>query len=305
MSDLNYEDILVNKYQGEVIDNIVLPKMEELYSMFSKNTNVREGSNIKDANAISETANGGAFTRSDADPDGLTRTWANPEWVKTYYHEAADIRGEDMKEMLGSEAGAMNILGSAANSVTRQLMNTHVFGGVFTQIKSDVDSAADYSDGAPVTRVTALASFEENTDATITLAYYRAMWQAIKLRGHIDWDEYIGIFEPTVWNSFFPLADALVTKTRFNPSMTDMNAAGYQEIDSVDGIRVRDVFGMTVGDVFLLNRNDVQIQNHMPLELTLQSPKETGGFQWRVVGRIGVRAWVRRPRFQGKLTLKD
>jgi hypothetical protein len=305
MSDLNLEDILTNVYQGEVIDNIVLPKMEEIYALFGQNTNYKEGSNIKDANAVTETANGGAFTRSDADPSSLTRTWANPEWVKTYYHEAADIRAEDIDEMLGSQAGAMNVLGQAAESATRQLMNTHVFSGVFTQIKADVDSAADYSDGNAVTRVTALQSYEENTDTTITLAIWRAMWQAIYLRGHINWNEYIGIFEPTVWNSFFPLADALVTKTRMNPSMTDVNAAGYQEIDSVDGIRVAPVYGMTVGDVFLLNRNDVQIQNHKALELTLRTPKELGAYQYRVVARIGVRAWVRRPRFQGKLTLKD
>jgi hypothetical protein len=305
MSDLNYEDILTNVYQGEVVDNIVLPKMEELYALFTKNDNIREGNNIKDANAISETANGGAFTRSDADPASLQQTWESPEWVKTYYHEAADIRGEDISEMLGSQAGAMNILGNAARSVTRQIMNNHVFNGVFSQIKADVDSSSDYSDGAPVTRVTALQSYEENTVATITLEYWRAMWQAIYLRGHIDWNEYVGIFEPTVWNSFFPLADALVTKTRFNPAMFDVNAAGYQEIDSVDGIRVTPIFGMTLGDVFLLNRGDVQIQNHMPLSLELQTPKELGAFQYRVVGRIGVRAWVRRPRFQGKMTGKQ
>jgi len=305
MSDLNLEDILTNVYQGEVVDNIVLPKLEELYALFGQNNNVREGKNIKDANAISETANGGAFTRSDADPASLQQTWESPEWVKTYYHEAVDIRGEDIDEMLGSQAGAMNILGNAAKSATRQVMNTHVFSGVFTQIKADVDSASDYSDGAPVTRVTALQSYEEATDATITLAYWRAMWQAIYLRGHINWNEYIGIFEPTVWNSFFPLADALVTKTRFNPSLSDVNAAGYQEIDSVDGIRVTPVYGMTTGDVFLLNRDDVQIQNHKALELTLRTPKELGAYAYRVIARIGVRAWVRRPRFQGKLTSKD
>lgn len=304
MSDLAYEDILTNVYQGEVIDNIVLPKIEELTQLFTVNTNVKEGNNIKDANAISETANGGSYSRSDADPDSLTKTWANPYWTKSYYHEAADIRGEDLSEMLGSAAGAMSILGDAARSVTRQIMNNHVFSGILTQIKSDVDSAADYSDAA-VTRVTALQSYEESTDTTITLAIWRAMWQALDIKDDINWDDYISIFEPTVWKTFFPLADALVTKTRFNPAMFDVNAAGYQEIDSVDGIRVKKIYGMTTGDVFLLNRGDVQIQPHMPLELTLRTPKELGAHAYRVVGRIGINSWVRRPAFQGKLTSKD
>lgn len=304
MSYMKFEDILTNVCQGEVVDNIVLPSLQELYSLFTQNNNIKEGSSIKDTDALSETAGGGAFTRSDGDPAPLSATWAQPTWLKTRYHEKAYIRGEDIDEMLGSEAGAEASISRAANSAVRQLLNTHVFSGVFTQIAADVDSSSDYSDAA-ITRSTILQSYEEDTSATMTLAYWRNMWKAIDLRDTINWDNYIGLFAPGVWGTFYPLADALVTKTRMNPAITDVNAVGYQEIDSVDGIRVRKMFGVPTGYVYLLDRRDVQIQNHLPLQLTFQGPEHLNEYAFAVTARIGVRAWVRRPYWQGKLSGKS
>jgi hypothetical protein len=300
MSYLNFEDILTNVCSGEVYDNIVLPSLSELEALFTMDTNIREGSSIKDTDTMTETAGGGAYTRSDGDPAPLAMTWAQPTWVKTYYHEKAYIRGEDIKEMLGSQAGAVASLQRATNRAVAQLMNTHVWGGIFTQMALDIDSSGDYSD-APITRSTPLQSYEEGTTATMTLAYWRGMWQAIDLRAEIDWDNYIGIFAPAVWKTFYPLADALITKTSMDPKMSDVLAAGYQKIDSVDGIRVMKKYGVPAGFVYLADRRDVLIQNHSPLELTFQGPEHLNEDAYAVTARIGINLRVQRPRFQGKL----
>lgn len=303
MPDLDYTDLLENRLQPIIVDNVVLPKMEQLYTLFSRNDNVKQGSLITDPNSIAETTAGGAFTRNDADPASMTVTWATPYWTKVYYQEAAKIRKEDVQEANGDLVTIRNLFADAANRAVKQLMNTHVFSGVMTQIKADVDSSSTYSDKG-ITRVTALQSYEENTDATITLAYVRAMYAALALKSEIMWNDYVTLFEPTVWKTFWPLADATVTKNK----MADIGAsqaAGYLDVPQFDLVPVQPMYGMTVGDVFCLNRNDVQIQNHTELELTYKTPKEMNEWAYKVIARIGVNAWVRRPAFQGKLTLKD
>lgn len=303
MTDVvDYQDLLTNQLQPEIIDNVILPDMQELYTMFAENTNYTEGNEISDPNCIAETAAGGAFTRSDSDPESMTVTWEKPAWTKVYYHEAAKIRGEDIAEARGNRIRLTNLFTDAAFRATRQLMNTHVFSGVMTQIKADVDSAATYG-GA--TRVTALQSYEENTDATITLAYLRAMYKALALKGPINWNDYVTLLEPTVWSTAWPLMDATVTKTKMNPLPGNQNAAGYLEVPVFDLVPVKAQYGMTVGDVFCLRRRDVQIQNHLALELTYKTPKELNEYAYKVIARIGVNCWVRLPAFQGKMTLKD
>jgi hypothetical protein len=299
---VDYQDLLTNVLQPIVVDNTVLPSMAQLYGMFTQNTNVREGQYITDPNCISETAAGGAFTRSDGDPESMTVTWGTPQWRKVYYQEAAKVRKEDIKEANGNREVIGNILQDAAQRATKQLMNTHVFSGCMTQIKADVDSASTYGG---ITRVTALQSYEENTNATITLAYVRAMYKALMLKKEIMWNDYITIFEPTVWSTFWPLVDALVSKTRMNPAPGDSNATGYQDVNVFDLCPIAPMYGMTTGDVFCLDRSDVQIQNHCALELTWKTPENLNEWGYKVIARIGVNAWVRHPAFQGKLTLKD
>ena len=303
MSVMDYQDLLTNQLQPEIIDNVVLPEMSKLYALFGENTDYREGSYITDPNCIAETAAGGAFTRADADPESMTVTWETPTWAKVYYHEAAKVRGEDIKEAAGNRLRIRQLFADASYRATRQLMDTHVFSGVMTQIKADVDSAAAYG-GA--TRVTALQSYEEATDATITLAYVRAMNKAITLKAPVNPARYIQLYEPTVWSTFWPLAEATVSKTKMDPMPGQSGmAAGYQEVATFDTFPVIPMYGMTTGDVFSLIRDDVQVQNHMKLELTYKSPKELNEFAYKVIARIGVNCWVRRPAFQGKMTDKD
>ena len=128
MTDVvDFQDLLTNQLQPEIIDNVVLPEMQELYTMFAENTNYTEGNEISDPNCIAETAAGGAFTRSDSDPESMTVTWEKPAWTKVYYHEAAKIRGEDVAEARGNRIRLTNLFTDAAFRATRQLMNTHVF----------------------------------------------------------------------------------------------------------------------------------------------------------------------------------
>lgn len=299
---VDYSDLLTNQIQPEMVSNIVQPAMSDIYGKFTRNTMVREGQYITDANAISETSQGGAFTRSDGDPGSMSVTWATPSWRKVYYHEAAKIRKEDEKEANGNREFIGNLFRDAAQRATDSLMNTHVFSGIMTQIKADVDSSADYGG---ITRVTALQSYEENTDTAWTLAIQRLAFKALRLKKRIRWADYITLFEPNVWNVAWPLMDALVTKTRMNPSTGDVNSAGYQEINTFDLCPIDQMYGMTTGDVLTLNRKDVQIQEHCPLELTWKTPTENDEWAYKVIARIGINCWVRHPAFQAKLTLKD
>jgi hypothetical protein len=303
---MDYTDIIEEIVQPKVIDNVVVAKMDKLNSLFTKNTDIKSGALITDPNCIGETSAGGAFTRADANPSSMTQTFASPYWNKVYYHEAAKVRREDIDEAReGSPLVAL--LTDAATKATKQLMGL-VFSGCITQIKSDVDSAANYSD-AGTTRVTALQSYEEATDATITLAYMRGATNAIGLKDEIDWNEYVWLIEQTVLNSGHPLMAATGSWIQNDPTKPGQYpigpggvASGYLPVGSFDGVSVDTTYGMTVGDLFLLNRGDVQIQKHKDLELELVFVDE---YAYKMVARIGVNAWVRRPAFQGKLTSKD
>ena len=306
MAKMDYQSIIAEIVQPKVVDNVVVAKMDKLNGLFTKNTDYKSGSRISDENAISETAAGGAFTRADANPESMTQTFASPYWNKVYYHEAAKVRREDLDE---AKEGTplLNLLTDAAMKATRQCMK-HVFNGCITQIKADVDSSSNYSDGA-ITRVTALQSYEEATDATITLAYLRGAHKAIALKETIDWNEYVWLLEQTVLNTAHPLMSATGSWVENNPrdqSGSPVNpsgvSAGYLPVGRFDGIRVDTTYGMTVGDCFLLRREDVQIQEHKGLELEMVPVDE---YAYKMVARIGVNAWVRRPAFQAKLTSKD
>lgn len=299
---IDFTGLITEELQSELTDVVVRPSIEKLYSMFTKNTDVQEGMLITDPNCVGETLNGGSFTRNDANPPSMTVTWAKPYWAKIYYHESAKVRVEDVKEANGNLVTIQNLFTDAAMRATRGLMNTHVFSGICSQIKSDVDSSATYGSA---TRVTAWQSYEENTSTAITIAILRAMYKALYLKGNFNPADYLTIFEPTVWSTAWPLMDALVSKMRMNPTVRDGNAAGYQDVPALDLVPVMDLYGMTTGDVFCLNRGDVQIQEHSPLELTYKEPSNMNEWANEIIARIGVNCWVRQPARQGKLTLKS
>jgi len=299
---VDFQGLLTNQLQSELTDVIVRPSLDKLYSLFAKNMDIKEGSLITDPNCVGETLNGGAFTRSDVNPASMTVTWAKPYWTKVYYHESAKIRKEDIDEANGNLVTIQNLFVDAANRATTGLLNTHVFSGVMTQIKADVDSAASYGSA---TRVTAWQSYEENTDTQVTIAILRTMFKALYLKGDINRADYVTLFEPNTWSVAWPLMDALVSRYRMNPSVNDSNAAGYTDVPALDLFPVMDMYGMTTGDIFCLNRKDVQIQNHKTLELTQKAPENLNEYAYEVIARIGVNCWVRQPARQGKLTLKD
>lgn len=300
----NYDDLLINKIQPQLVDNVVLPKMERLLSLFTQNNTVETGELITDREALTETANGGAMTRGDAFPQSMESTWAHATWRKVYYQEASGCRAETIDQCNGNLETIGNVLNDMATKATRQLMNTHVYGGILTQIAADVDSNNTYGSVSALTRGTELQGYEENTSTAWTLALHRAMSKAIGLKQETDWSEYISIFNPTVWYTAWPLIDALVTKTQMSPSPSDKLTAGYMPPNSLDGIPVTDIFGVTAGCNFLLNRTDVQIQIHKPLELILQGPKELGAYEYKITAITGQNGWVRHPARNGKLTAK-
>jgi hypothetical protein len=302
---MDYTDIIAEIVQPAVVDNVVVSKMDKLNTLFTQNTNIKSGASITEENIIAETSAGGAFTRADANPSSMTQTFAEPSWTKKYYHESAKVRREDLDEALEGTP-LRNLLTDAGNKAAKQLMNS-VFSGTLTQIKADVDSASTYSTGA-ITRVTALQSYEESTDATITLNYLRAAQKAIALKDEIDWSEYVWLLEQAVLNTAHPLMSATGSWVENNPRPGGAFpvgagvAAGYMPVATFDSIAIDTTYGMTTGDCFLLNRGDVQIQTHKPFELEMVEVDE---YAFKMVARIGVNGWVRRPKFQAKLTSKD
>ncbi len=306
MPRLDYQDLIEEVVQPRVIDNVVVPKMDPLYELFTRNTDIRSGKRITDPNAIGETSAGGAFTRADANPDSMTQTFVEPYWNKVYYHESAKVRREDIDEAReGSPLRAL--LTDAATKATKHCLK-HAFNGIMTQVKADVDDTSAYSDAA-TTRSTALQSYEEGTDATITLNYLRGAQNAIALKDTIDWREYAWLLEQTVLNTAHPLmaqtGSWVENQPRFRggrPIGAEGVATGYMPVATFDLIAVESFYGMTVGDCFLLNRGDVQIQMHKSLELEWVFVDE---YAYKVVARIGINGWVRRPKFQAKLTSKD
>jgi hypothetical protein len=302
---MDYTDIIAEIVQPRVIDNVVVAKMDKLNTLFSANTDIRSGANITEEDIIAETSAGGAYTRADQNPSSMTQTFVQPAWAKKRYHESAKVRREDLDEALEGTP-LRNLLTDAGEKAAKQLMGT-VFSACMTQIKADVDSAATYSDAA-VTRVTALQSYEESTDATITLNYLRAAQNAIALKDEIDWSEYVWLLEQKVLNTAHPLMSATGSWVENNPRpggafpVGSGVASGYMPVATFDSIAVDTTYGMTTGDCYLLNRGDVQIQTHKPFELEMVPVDE---YAFKMVARIGVNCWVRRPKFQGKLTSKD
>lgn len=299
---IDYQGIIQEIIQPGIVDNIVTPKMDKLNALFTRNTMIKSGSTIQDVNALTETSAGGAFTRADANPPSMTWTNATPYWNKVYYHEKAKVRREDIAENRSDPAAIQNLMQDAIFRATRQLMS-NVFSGCIAQIKLDVDDSSDYSDGA-ITRSVPLQSYEEDTDATITLAYMRGATDAIELKDDIDWREYIWLMEKNVWKAAHPLMSVQGADSAqwIENDPADRIKSGYQPVTSFDTVSVDREFGMTVGDAFLLNRGDVQIQEHFPYEIEEVQEDE---FAMTWVVRIGVNCWVRRPRFQAKLTNKD
>lgn len=298
MARMDYTDIIAEIVQPTVIDNVVVPGMEKLYALGTKNTIIKSGSTITDPNCMSKTAAGGAYTRADANPASMVKTFANPYWNKLYYHEAAKIRREDIDEALeGTPLRAL--LQDAANDAVTEVMN-HVFEGCLASIKSDIDDTGTYSTGA-VTRAAAITSYEESTDTQITLAHLRAAKNAIGAKKTINWGNYTWLLEQAVYDAAHPLMSATGSWVENNPSGRAVDT-GDLPVAKFDSVKVDTMFGMTTGDAYLFNKADLQIQVHKPLELEWVPVDEYG---YKVVARIGVNAWVRHPAFQAKLTSKD
>jgi len=97
---IDYSSIITNVVQPDVQDEVVNKSMDQLNALFTKNTQYKSGTVITDTLAVSRTSAGGAFTRNDADPASMTATFQQPYWTKVRYHEAVNIRREDMDERL-------------------------------------------------------------------------------------------------------------------------------------------------------------------------------------------------------------
>ena len=301
MSLLQYGDIIQQIVQPTIIDNVVNPNMDKLYSIGQKNTNVKGGASISEENIVTNTFNGGAFTRADANPDSMVQAFANPTWTKKYYHETATIRREDLSE---AKEGTplVNMLSDGATKAAAGCMS-HVFTGAMTQLAADIDSAAAYSDAA-IARATIGASHEDNSDTALSLALLRAAQKATELKRQTDWSTYVWLLQGNCYNVAVPLMNATGSWNTSTPAGQVMNVdTGYAQVNRFDTIEVQTMYGMTTGDCYLFPKQNLQIQEHFPM--TIEIVQSADQFAFDITARIGVNIWVRQPKFAAKLTLKD
>lgn len=261
------------------------------------------GSTVNKQIRVSEDVTAENYDRNDVNPDGGDFLSVQGTWNKIYTHVGFEVEGLDQVESTAdSNKSIRNLITDQANLATRAL-SRKLFANFMTQIKSDIDATGAYSD-ASLSRSTypTLASYEEATDETITLAYLRTARNNRFLNRDVGpVGGYTWWMEQAVFDAFNPLAAALHTWNTEGVADKKYDA-GYQQVGNWEGINVVTTPGMTTGDVFLLRNQDLRFRPTQDFHIE-QVP--SGKHSAKFVMRDGWHVRVDNPGFQAKLTNKD
>ena len=299
----DYNEIIQRVLRDEVYDDVFKQRTDKMRSLFPTEGTVG-GDRITEEFEVARTSPAAAYTKSDADPASASNTLVKPYWTKLFYHTAAEVSNIDISN---AKAGGTDVA-----LLTREIkkeaaaLDDIIFDAVFTTLTADVDSTTAYGSGS-LSRTTypALASYEETTNAAITLDYMRGMINGttlLKSCGPLS--GYVCLMEQAVYNVFKPLAAALHTlntETRAGVAIDQ----GYPDVANFEGLDIvdpREMAGMTTGDVYMLRKQDVLFNEHRPLEM---EQVYSGRDSVKVVIRRGVNVHVIHPGFQGKMLDKD
>ena len=301
----DYNEFIQRELVPGIVDTIVYKALEPWKRVFG--TREPEGGDrITSRYRVGYTSNAGATTKADVYKAAATQTLVKPYWTKVFYDGTAEVHDIDIANNATARERSKieNMIGDAVSKEVEAMMDV-IVTAFYTQIKADVDSSsAAYSD-ASLSRstYTTLASYEEATDATITLAYARGMIQGVTQNKPVNIRDYVCLCDDAVYNTWQNLAAALHTWTIANvPNATDM---GYSEMAKFEGLAIADIgdfHSMTTGDVLMLRRQDVNIVEHAPLRI---KDVESGRHSIKMVPFIGINVYVDNPYFQGKMTSKD
>jgi len=299
----DYNEIIQRVLKDEVYDTVFKQKTEKMRALFPTEGTVG-GDRITEEFEVARTSPAAPYTKADVDPASASNTLVKPWWAKVQYHTAAEVSNIDMSN---AKAGGTDVA-----LLTREIMKESaalddlIFDAIFTQLLADVDATTAYS-GDALNRTTypTLASYEQITNATITLDYMDGMIDGTTLLKNCGpLSGYTCLMEQAVYNSFKPLAAALHTwnaesKAGVAVDMGYPNCGNYNGLEVVDP---REMAGMTTGDVYMLRKQDVLFNEHRPLEL---EQVYSGRDSVKVVIRRGVNVHVINPGFQGKMLNKD
>lgn len=304
MSLADYNEIVQRELQPDLVDTVVYRKLDP----FLANFNVQEpkkGDRITSKYRLGHTSNAAFYDKSDVDPAVSTHTLKKPYWTKVFSHGACEVHGIDISNDRPG-GSSIDMLADAIRKETESLMDVNV-GGIYTQIKKDVDSSSVAYSDASLSRSTypLLVSHEEATDTAITLALMRAAIKAITLNKGTSISDYLCLMEHAVYYVFKPLAAAIHAWNINDASANSRLPMGYQDVANFEGLDIanpRDFPSMTTGDVLTLRRSDVNVVVHRPLEVVL---RESGRDSIKAVLRTGVNVYVDNPYLQSKMTDKD
>ncbi len=303
MSFADYNEFIQRELLPSMVDTVIYDSLKPFNDNFTK-PKILDGDRITSKYRLAHTSNAAFFDKSDVDPASSTQTLAKPYWDKVFSHGAAEVHGIDISNSSVSLSEKALITDAVAKEV--EAVAALNVSAIYTQIKKDVDSTSvAYSDKA-LSRGTypLLVSYEEDTNATITLAYMRGMIQGTTLNKGVNLKDYLCLSEGSVYYTFRALAAALHSWNSTTVAGKAENM-GWPMFDNFEGLAFADptLFpNMTTGDVLMLRRQDVNICNHMPLQLELVA---SGRFAKKVVVRMGTNVYVDNPYLNGKMTDKD
>ena len=247
----DYNEIVQREIQPDLVDTVVYKKIEPFTKYFNTQE-AKKGDRITSKYRLSHTSNAAFYDKSDVDPAVSTHVLKKPYWDKVFSHAACEVHGIDISNDRPG-GSTIDMMADAIRKETEALMDANV-GAFYTQIKKDVDSTSVAYSDASLSRSTypLLVSHEEDTNATITLAYMRAMIKALTLNKDTNLADYISLMEGSVYHTLKALAAVLHTWTLNDTRSRQQIDMGWQEMASFEGLTIAnpgEFPNMTTGDV--------------------------------------------------------
>ena len=304
MSFSDWNEFIQRDIVPGFVDTVVLDAIKPFTRYFGT-TPPDGGDVITSRYRVGYTSNAAAYDKSDVDPAVSTQTLVKPYWTKAFYHGACETHGIDISNARPGSDG-INMVAEDIKKEVESVMDI-VQAAFLARLLADVDSSATaYSDGS-LSRSTyaTLASYEEETDATITLAYMRGMIQNVTLNKPVNLADYVCMCEGATFYTFQALAAAIHAWNINDPGTRQAQGMGYRPMNNFEGLDMApptDFTNMTTGSLYMLRKQDVNIVPHMPLEVVAVP---SGRHSLKYVIRVGINIYVDNPYFQGKMLNKD
>ena len=303
MSFADYNEFVQRELRPEIIDTVIYDTLEPWKKWF----NVQEpkkGDRITSRYRLAHTSNAAAYDKTDVDVAPATQTLKKPYWTKTFTRGAIEVHNID----ISNDRPGADSIDEVSFQIKKeaQKMADLDQAKFLTQIGNDVDSSGTAYSTAALSRSTypLLASYEESTDATVTLAYVRGMIQNVITNKNVQLKDYVSLMEDTCYWTFKPLAAALHTLNMTTVAGVSRDM-GYPDVENFEGLNIApitDFTNMTTGQIFMLRRQDVNVVEHMPLRI---EAKQSGRDSIKFSLYQGYNVYVDNPYLQGKMTDKD